>query len=165
MSDARFEDAGQDEPLRLMARGVEDLAVISTLVQDAVLTPGQMVYAAKRRRFALGLNRFRWEDAARAEAAGRGFERVQSLLVVEEVLAVQSAGIARTDAKQALELLALSFAAEDEVSGWLRLHLSGGADLRLKVEALDVSLRDVSRPYLAPSGKKPVHPEAEGSAG
>ena len=56
-----------------------------------------------------------------------------------------------------LQLLALSFDALDEVSGWLRLHLSGGADLRLQVEALDVSLRDVTRPYLAPTGKKPSH--------
>ncbi len=157
MSDARFEEGASEAPLRLLAREVQDLAVISTLVQDAVLTPGQMVFAAKRRRFALGLNRFRWEDAARAKDAGRGFERVQSLLVVEEVLLVQSAGIDRGDATQALELLALSFAPEDDLGGWLHLHLSGGTDLRVKVEALDVSLRDVTRPYLAPSGKMPDH--------
>ena len=157
MTDARFEDGAKDVPLRLLARGVDDLAVLSTLVQDAVLTPGQMVYAARRRRFALGLNRFRWEDAARADLSGRGYERVQALLVVEEVQAVQSAGIDRADGAQALQLLALSFDALDEVSGWLRLHLSGGADLRLKVEALDVSLRDVTRPYMSPTGKKPSH--------
>ena len=157
MTDARFEDGAKDAPLRLLARGVDDLAVLSTLVQDAVLTPGQMVYAARRRRFALGLNRFRWEDAARADQSGRGYERVQALLVVEEVQAVQSAGIDRADGAQALQLLALSFEALDEVGGWLRLHLSGGADLRLKIEALDVSLRDVTRPYLAPTGKKPDH--------
>jgi hypothetical protein len=157
MSDARFEDGASEAPLRLMARGAGDLAVISALVQDAVLTPGKLVYAAKRRRFALGLNRFRWEDAQRAAKGGRGYERVQSLLVIEEVLAVQSAGIDRSDAKQALELLTTSFEPLDELGGWLRLHLSGGADLRLKVEALDVTLRDVSRPYLAPSGRLPDH--------
>jgi hypothetical protein len=157
MTDARFEDGTGEAPLRLMAYGVDDLAIISTLVQDAVLTPGQLVYAAKRRRFALGLNRFRWEDAARAEGVGRGYERVQALLVVEEVQHVQSFGIQRGDANQALQLLALSFVAQDELGGWLRLHLSGGADLRLKVEALDVALRDVSRPYLAPTGKRPDH--------
>ncbi len=157
MSDARFEDGASETPLRLIAREAGDLAVISALVQDAVLTPGQMVHAARRRRFALGLNRFRWEDAARAQAAGRGYERVQSLLVVEEVLAVQSAGIERDEPKQALELLALSFVPEGEIGGWMRLHLSGGADLRLKIEALDVTLRDVTQPYLAPSGLMPDH--------
>lgn len=157
MSDARFEDGATETPLRLIARGAEDLAVISTLVQDAMLTPGQMLYAAKKRRFALGLNRFRWEDAGRAQAVGRGFERVQTLLVVEGVQQVQSVGIDRADGVQALELLALSFAATDDLGGWLHLHLSGDADLRLKVEVLDISLRDVTRPYLAPSGKMPDH--------
>jgi hypothetical protein len=157
MTDARFQDGAAEAPLRLLARGVEDLTLISAMVQDAVLTPGQMVYAAKRRRFALGLNRFRWEDAARAEAVGRGFERVQALLVIEEVQQVQSAGIERGDARQALQVLALSFAAGDELGGWLRVHLSGGADLRLRVEALDLALRDVSMPYLAPTGHAPDH--------
>lgn len=157
MSDARFEDGDAEAPLRLIARGVEDLLVLSTLIQDAVLTPSHMASAPRRRRFALGLNRFRWEDAARAQGAGRGYERVQSLLVVEEVLAVQSHGIRRDDPTQALDLLALSFDPDQVPGGWLRLHLSGGADLRLKVDALDVTLRDVSRPYLAPSGKMPGH--------
>ena len=157
MSDARFEDGDAEAPLRLIAHGLADLAVISTLTQDAVLTPGQMTYAAKRHRFALGLNRFRWEDATRARAGGRGYERVQSRLVVDEVLSVQSTGIRRDDRMQALELLALSFTAEGEVGGWLHLYLSGGADLRLQVEALEVTLRDVSRPYLAPSGRMPDH--------
>ncbi|MGQ0609860.1 MAG: DUF2948 family protein [Paracoccaceae bacterium] len=157
MSDARFADGADEAPLRLLAREPADLAVISALAQDAVLTAGQMVHAPRRRRVALGLNRFRWEDADRAQAQGRGFERVQSLLVIENVLSVQSAGIEREGGSQSLELLALSFAAEDAPAGWLRLHLSGGADLRMKVEALDVRLRDVSRPYLAPSGKRPDH--------
>ena len=57
----------------------------------------------------------------------------------------------------ALQLLMLSFDAADAPGGWLNLHLSGEAKLRLKIEALDVSLRDLSRPYLAPSGMMPGH--------
>ena len=30
---------------------------------------------------------------------------------------------------------------------------------RLEVEALEVTLKDVTRPYVAPSKKRPVHPE------
>lgn len=157
MSDARFADGADEAPLRLLARELADLTVLSALVQDAALTPGQMAHVARRRRFALGLKRFRWEDADRARAEGRGYERVQSLLVIENVLSVRSAGIERGNAAQALELLALSFAEGDAPSGEVRLHLSGGADLRLTVEALDISLRDVSRPYLAPSGRMPDH--------
>lgn len=168
MTDARFEDGAAEAPLRLIARGAEDLLVLSALIQDAVLTPDMLTHAANRRRFGLGLNRFRWEDAARAAASGRGYERVQSLLVVDEVLLVQSHGIRRDDPKQALEVLALSFIPDANPDaapgGWLRFQLSGSADLRLKVDALEVTLRDLSRPYLAPSGKMPDH-GADGAGG
>ena len=39
MTDARFQDGGEG-PLRLIAQDAEDLKVISTLVQDAVLGGG-----------------------------------------------------------------------------------------------------------------------------
>lgn len=157
--DARFQDGAPAAPLRLVARGMGDLAVISALVQDAVLTPDRLTYAVRRRRFALILNRFRWEDAEAARAEGRGFERVQSLLVIEGVLAVQSQGLDRAAPPPALNLLALSFAPRDDegLSGQLRLHLAGEAALRLDVEALDVTLSDIAKPYAAPSGRAPGH--------
>ena len=66
-------------------------------------------------------------------------------------------GAGPTGLMLALQLLMLSFDAADAPGGWLNLHLSGEAKLRLKIEALDVSLRDLSRPYLAPSGMMPGH--------
>lgn len=38
--------------------------------------------------------------------------------------------------------------------------LAGDGAIRIAVEALDIMLRDVTRPYRAPSGKKPTHPDA-----
>jgi hypothetical protein len=35
--------------------------------------------------------------------------------------------------------------------------LAGDGAIALAVETLDVALRDVTRPYLAPSGKVPAH--------
>ena len=37
--------------------------------------------------------------------------------------------------------------------------LAGDGAIALQVETLDVTLRDVSRPYLAPSGRVPSHEE------
>ena len=104
MNDARFEDADAN-PLRLMAQDAEGLSVLSTLLQDAVFPITEMTYAPKRRRFALLLNRFRWEDREAAERARRGYERVQSLLVIEDVLSVQSQGLNRSDPDTVLSLL------------------------------------------------------------
>jgi hypothetical protein len=156
MTDARFEDGGEG-PLRLVAQDADDLKVISTLVQDAVLPVTEISHDPKRRRFALMLNRFRWEDRAEAEAGRRPYERVRSVLVVEDVLKVQSFGFDRTDKDLVLSLLSLDFAAGEDGTGRLTLTLAGDGAVALDVETLEVRLDDVTRPYRAPSGKVPTH--------
>ena len=41
--------------------------------------------------------------------------------------------------------------------GYCILTLAGDGAIRLKVEALEASLRDVTLPYIAPSGMIPNH--------
>jgi hypothetical protein len=156
MTDARFQDGGE-APLRLVAQDAEDLKVLSALVQDAVLPVTELAYDARRRRFALLLNRFRWEDRDQAERSRRGYERVRSLLVVEDVRKVQISGIDRTEKDLVLSLLSMSFEPGTDAGGRLVLTFAGDGALALEVEALDLRLDDVTRPYRAPSGKAPQH--------
>ncbi len=156
MSDARFED-GDDAPLSLAAQDSENLSVLSALLQDAVFPITEMAYAKSRRRFALLVNRFRWEDRTQAQAANRGFERVQSLLVFNDVLAVQTMGIDRADTDTVLSLLHISYHPGPDGTGRADLILAGDGSIALTLESLDIALRDVTRPYLAPSGKVPDH--------
>lgn len=156
MADASFED-GREVPLNLGALEEEDLKVISSLVQDAVFPATEMSWRASERRFALLLNRFRWEDRDAAERRGRDYERVQSLLVVDNVLRVASQGVDRRDKDLVLSLLAVDFEPGEDGTGHVLLTLAGDGAIRLSVEALEVSLRDVTRPYRAPSGKVPDH--------
>lgn len=156
MGDARFEDA-DDAPLRLIAQEAGDLQVLAALVQDAVFPITEMTWSRRQRRFALLLNRFRWEDRAAAEREGRPFERVRSLLVFETVLGVRTQGIDRADKDVVLSLLSVSFAPGDEGAGVIDLILAGDGAVALQVEALEVTLTDVSRPYTVLSGKVPTH--------
>lgn len=156
MTDATFQEGGE-APLRLVAQDAEDLKVISTLVQDAVLPVTELKFDAKRHRFALMLNRFRWEDRSQAEQVGRPYERVRSVLVVENVLKVQSFGFHRADQDLVLSLLSLDFTAGEEGAGRMTLTLAGDGAIALDIEALEVRLDDVTRPYRAPSGKVPRH--------
>ena len=156
MTDARFEEGGEG-PLRLVAQDGEDLKIISTLVQDAVLPVTELKHDARQRRFALLLNRFRWEDREEAERVGRSYERVRSVLIVEDVLKVQSLGFDRADKDLVLSVLALDFAPGEDGTGRLTLTLAGDGAIALEVEALEVRLDDVTRPYRAPSGKAPRH--------
>jgi hypothetical protein len=156
MTDARFQDGGE-EPLRLVAQDAEDLKVVSALVQDAVLPVTELKYDARHRRFAALLNRFRWEDRVEAERLGRAYERVRSVLVVEDVRKVQSFGFERADKDLVLSVLSMSFDPGEDGTGRLTLVLAGDGAIALDVEALEVRLDDVTRPYRAPSGKVPRH--------
>lgn len=155
--DARFED-GAEKPLRLRAEDAEDLGVIAALVQDAVLTGADMGYERGRRRFSLLLNRFRWEDRAAAERRGRDFERVRALLVVEDVMRAGQQGLDPGDGETVLSLLTLGWEPGGDGTGRLVLTFSGDGAVALEVEALNLVLQDVTRPYRAPSGKTPGHP-------
>ena len=154
--DARFEDGGE-RPVNLMAETTDDLTVISALVQDAILPVTEMKYQSGARRFALFLNRFRWEDRPVAERSGRAFERVQSVLSVQDVLGVSSQGIDRADKDVILSLLSITFEAGEDGAGHVDLTFAGDGVIRLAVECLDVVLKDVTKPYVAPSGKVPTH--------
>ena len=156
--DAKFEDGGEGA-IALRAETKDDLPVIAALVQDAVLPITEIAWEAKSRRLALLINRFRWEDKAQAEAEKRPYERVRSLLVISDVTHVSSMGIDRSDRDVVLSILDITFEEAEDGAGRVTLTLAGDGALAADVECLDVDLRDVERPYRAPSGKVPHHPE------
>ncbi len=156
--DARFED-GAEKPLRLRAESAEDLAVISALVQDAVAQSADIAWMPRRRRLALLVNRFRWEDAPRAARQGRPVERVRTMLVIDSALRVRANGLDPLDKDLVLSVLALGFEPGDDGAGTLRLTMAGDGEIAIDVEAIQVSLTDVTRPYAAASGRQPAHPD------
>ncbi len=154
-ADARFEDGFK--PVKLIARDAEDLKVISALLQDAVIPAAELAYDKSARRFAFMANRFRWE-------APELKERVRAAAHVDNVLSARSRGVLKpsaepseteTDAKP-LALLAISFEPDAEPpSGLLRLACSGGAEIELRVEALEIVVADRSKPW--PAAATPAH--------
>lgn len=154
--DARFEDGGE-HPLYLGAQDAEDLKVISSLVQDAVLPVSEISWQPGHNRLAFLLNRVRWEDQPAAERRQRPPERVQSVLVIDGVQKVGSQGISKQDKEVILSLLSIEVESDDQGPKALLLTFSGDGALRAQVEAVEVQLRDVTRPYLATSKMFPQH--------
>ena len=154
MTDARFEDIGAG-PINIGALDDEDLSVLSALCQDSVIKIGDIAWRKSARTVALLLQRFRWEENT-PEA-----ERVQSMLVIDQALAMAAQGIDPQDKDGVLSLLSVEFETPDEdesdPSGDVLLKFSGDATLRIHVEALELRLRDVTRPYGAVSQKRPNH--------
>lgn len=81
------------------------------------------------------------------------------MLTVENVAKVQVQGLDLADRDQILSLLSIEWQPGDAPSGRLVLTLAGDGALAVEAEALEVTLRDVTRPYMAPSGQAPQHPE------
>ena len=157
-ADARFED-GAERPLRLRAEAAEDIPVLSALLQDAVFTAADLRWSRKGRRLDVLVNRFRWEDVPAAERAGRPFERVRAVLTVGDALSVAAQGVEPGDGGTVLSLLSLGWEAGEDGTGTLTLVLSGDGAIRVAAECVNLALADVTRPYRAPSGRRPAHPE------
>jgi len=155
-SDARFEDATEG-PLRLQALDSEDLLSVSTLLQDSILTLGEMTWQPAKRRLGFLVNRFRWEDKDDASKQNRAFERVQAMIVVNDVSAISSMGLKMADKEQILSLLSVEFEAQDAPAGKVVFTFAGDGAVACAVECLDLTLTDVTRPYGAPSGLSPSH--------
>lgn len=158
MSDAGFHDADPG-PLALMVQDAEDLLVVSALLQDGILTGADITYDTQRRFLALLVNRFRWEDADQARRQSRPYERVRAVLMISDVMRVQSDGIARGDKDLVLELLNITWQPGEDGAGQVVLQFSGDGTLALDVECLNIDVRDVTQPYLALSRMEPGHPD------
>ena len=154
--DAGFNDA-LDRPLNLGAQDAEDLQVISSLTQDAVLTVDDLKWNRAERQVVFLLKRFRWEDVELAKQQGRDPERVQSLLVIQNATGLASQGIDRKQVDIVLSLMSVEFSGAEDGVGDLILTFSGDGALKVQVDGLDVALRDVTRPYVAPSKQVPNH--------
>ena len=137
--------------VKLKVVDAEDLEIISARVQDAVGRLRDFVWLPKERRFAMLLNRFRWE-----EPKGNG-TRVQAALRFDGVTKVQSNSIKRGAPEAVVALLAIRFtsAGGGDPGGVIELTLAGGGAFRLIVECIDAELADLTRPWTARA--KPDH--------
>ena len=152
--------------LKLIALDSEDLSVISAHVQDAVLRVADMTYLPREKRFVAVANRFDWEKTLGPSTTGavralndQGPERRRTGLRIERVLSAKVAGLDLHDQRGALVLLAITFTPSvvpEAVDGDVTLTFSGGPAIRLKVECLEIELKDLGAVWSAQS--TPTHP-------
>lgn len=144
------------DKLKLRATDIEDLAVLSTILQDALVTVGEMAYLPEERRFVLVANRFRWEP--QPGEARQNFERTLAGLCIDNVTAVRRRGFHPREEERILSLLAIR-PDVDEKPQALLLEFAGGGSIRLEVDQIMCHLDDLGEPW--PTPWRPQHPEAE----
>ncbi|MEO1568891.1 MAG: DUF2948 family protein [Pseudomonadota bacterium] len=140
-------------PLRLLAEDGDDLKIVAAAVRDSVTKAANLKFSQRARRFTLEINRFRWEIG---EQRGRPGQRVRAILSVDEVLGVSARGINKLDPELVVSLLDIHYEPNSEPPGGvLTLAFAGDGDIRLVVDALDVTLLDSD--YVWPTRKTPSH--------
>jgi hypothetical protein len=143
-----------DDPLKFVVLDAEDLEVVSTHVQDAVVKVSDVHWRPREKRLVVGINRFDWEGA---QSANPEYRRRRSALRFERVLACQCRNVNPAQ-DGVLNLLTVEFSATDAPAGVVTLIFSGGAALRLEVECLEAELVDLGPSWSACGC--PAHPEA-----
>ena len=146
-------DPAADSPLKLVALDAEDLEVLSAHLQDFVVRLGDLVYLPRAKRVAFVGNRAdrRVSDQLRRRRAAGHFDRVTK---------VSSRGLDRSAPDTVLNLLAVTFVREEEPSGEVELHFSGGASLRLQVECIEGQVVDLGPVWAAKA--EPHHDDGQG---
>jgi Protein of unknown function (DUF2948) len=145
-------------PLKLIALDEEDLEVVSSHLQDAVVRVGEMAYVPSRKRFAAVVNRFNWEKALGGEG-GQTNERRRTALRFDRVLGAQLKSLRPSATDRVLSLLAVHFEPKEHPGGFITLTFSGGASIRLQVECIEAELTDLGPAWQTRS--RPQHPGDE----
>jgi hypothetical protein len=128
------------DALKLVALDKDDLEIISTHLQDAVVNVGDIVWLRTEKRVVLALNRFDWEAAS---AESPQYQRRRTALRFERVNAVKCRNVRPLDKNAVLSLLAVDFIETDAPAGVIVLTFSGDAALRLEVECLEAEIADL----------------------
>src|SRR5258707_15810953 len=128
------------DQLKFVVLDEEDLEVVSTHLQDAVVKVADVLWRPKEKRMVVALNRFDWEGAQADEPE---YRRRRSALRFERVLSCKCRDVNPTGRDAVLNLLAVEFAEADAPAGIVTLTFSGGAAMRLEVECLEAELADL----------------------
>ena len=144
--------------LKLVALDHEDLKVISAHLQDAVFKTKDVAFLTHEKRFAIIINRFNWADFKDNQLNDNvTMTRHRAAFRIEGVLWAQTQNLDLQKKDQVLSLLTIQYEQlhKDDPAGLVTLILAGNSAIRLKVEYVEMELRDLGSVWAASS--KPEH--------
>ena len=151
--------AGQ---LRLLARDKDDVAVLSALLQDAIIPGVDMEFNRKTNQFVLVANRFCWEipplDGVTSIDGKLVHERRLCGIRIRHVTAAQHHNWPDMRQDALFNLLALRYVGMAKHTGEgvvLQFEFSGGSSLRLLTDDIDITLADLDAGH--PTSLQPAH--------
>ena len=139
--------------LKLIAKTVEDVRVISAHLQDSIVKTSDIANLKKNRMLLMQLNRFMWEDVEKG--VFRKNKRIRTILKFENVLKVTSKNINQNKNDRFLDFLAIETFKMPDKNYEMNLIFSGDTVIKLIMEAIELTLDDQGSPW--ESKNKPKH--------
>ena len=145
---------GAGDRLRLRAVSSEDIEVLSTLLQDAIIPGEDMTYDRSSRRFVMVANRFCWDRPAVAgvttDAGAPVYERQLCGIQIHGVGQVRTAGMSAPRRAALFNLLAITGVTANDGAN-VELLFSGGVSLRLDTDGLLILAEDLEEGHPTPN--------------
>jgi hypothetical protein len=151
------------EKLKLRCEDEEDVVVLSTLLQDALVPMAELAWLPAEKCFVFVASRFIWSECIdvtlpAGEAGIECYSRQNFGVTIDGVRAIKSRGIDIADKGRILELLAIT-AKPSGGAVAIELVFAGGAGIRVECERIALHGQDVGDPW--PTMRRPRHPDIE----
>ena len=147
--------------MQLRAASTEDVEVLSTLLQDAIIPGEDMTFDRSGHRFVMVANRFCWDRPAVAgvtsDTGAPVYERQLCGIRIHGVERIQAAGMPSSRRGRLFNLLAIT--AETTTEGArVELLFSGGVSIRFDVNSLSILAEDFEEGH--PTPNMPSHEDS-----
>ena len=127
---------------RLVALDEDDLAVVSTHVQDAAVRVGEFHWRPAEKRFVLGMQRIDWDQVIGGKPQSHC---LVSALRFDRVLSCKARDIDMAGTDRELSLVGVEFLPGTAPGGTVTLLFAPGGAVRLDVECLECELADLGQ--------------------
>ena len=140
--------------LRLQATSLDDLKVLSALLQDSIVPIADILYTPSQKQVIMVLQRFRWELTKNVETIGKpiGYQGCLCGLVIDKVESMQTHQIDMNDRSQFLNFLTFYDGAQH-----LDLQFSDSKVIRLRINSLKLTATDMGKNW--PTTQRLKHEE------
>ena len=126
--------------LKLIARTVEDLRVVSAHLQDAIVNINDIANLKKNKILLLQLNRFMWEDVEKG--VFRKNKRIRTILKFENVIKVKSRNIDLASRDKFFDFLTIETTQMIDNNFEMKILFAGGSIIKITAEVIEVTLDD-----------------------
>ena len=126
--------------LKLIARTVEDLRVVSAYLQDAIVNLNEIANLKKNKILLLQLNRFMWEDVEKG--VFRKNKRIRTILKFENVIKVNSKNINQLKKDKFLDFLTIETNQMPDKNYEMNIVFAGDSVIKIVSEVIEVTLDD-----------------------